>query len=303
MLLPDPKGTGNQVTPVDADDALERAVMSLVGDVATYKPGAKVVVFEGGGATQFDVEMVSALFPSFADQSNLISGGNKPMVRMLHEVLNEARTSGALPFDVFSIVDMDLDPNLDRTSSPNALSWDVYHIENYLLEPVHINRVLADSLGNDNPLMSEDEVDEALRGCAQTIMHKMVQHKLELHANEKLVAALDLGADPNSDDIAGELSDAIKRSFERISVEIGSSLSASELTSQEKEIRTAFEGDLDTGKWRKSFRGRDILSRFAGKYLSGTRYEHFRNLILSDMRRHGFEPEGMKHTIDRISSA
>lgn len=45
----------NQVTEVIATDGLERAVLALVGDLAAYKPRAKVVLFEGGGDSEVDV--------------------------------------------------------------------------------------------------------------------------------------------------------------------------------------------------------------------------------------------------------
>ena len=83
--------------------------MDLVGDLATYRPGAKVVIFEGGGDTEFDVTMTSALFPEFATSVNMISGTNKGRVRELHLLLERAASRKALPAKFFSIVDRDSD--------------------------------------------------------------------------------------------------------------------------------------------------------------------------------------------------
>ncbi|MEH2331263.1 AAA family ATPase [Nostoc sp.] len=76
----------NQATVVKADEDVERIIIDLVGDLAAYRPGAKIVIFEGGGNTEFDRWMVSQLFPKFSDAVNFISGGNKRRVADLYEV-------------------------------------------------------------------------------------------------------------------------------------------------------------------------------------------------------------------------
>jgi hypothetical protein len=47
-------GTTEQVSRINANEALERAVIDLVGEVADYRPGGKVLIVEGGGDTEFD---------------------------------------------------------------------------------------------------------------------------------------------------------------------------------------------------------------------------------------------------------
>lgn len=70
----------NQVHPIIATEDVERAVISLVGDLATYRPGAKVVIFEGSDS-EFDLKMTCTLFPELQASVNLISGGNKRRTR------------------------------------------------------------------------------------------------------------------------------------------------------------------------------------------------------------------------------
>jgi hypothetical protein len=125
-------GTQNQVRRISVGADVERATIDLVGDLAAYKPGAKVVIFEGGGDVAFDVAMTTALFPDFAAKVNMISGTNKGRVRQLHMLLERAASEAALPAKFFSICDRDSDPISDTVAS--ALTWDAYHIENYLLE-------------------------------------------------------------------------------------------------------------------------------------------------------------------------
>ena len=143
MQPPDRAATPNQVTSMTALDHVERVVIDLVGDLAAYRPGAKIVLFEGGGDTDFDVRMTCSLFPRFQTAVNPISSGNKRRVHDLYEVLEEARKKGVVPGMFFSITDRDSDPGLPAETS-RQLSWDVYHIENYLLEPKYIMGVLKD---------------------------------------------------------------------------------------------------------------------------------------------------------------
>jgi AAA domain, putative AbiEii toxin, Type IV TA system len=77
----------NQATLVEPGDEIEQLVIELVGDLAAYRPGAKVVLFEGGGDVEFDVRMVGRLFPEFDTAVNAIAAGGKREVGALHGVL------------------------------------------------------------------------------------------------------------------------------------------------------------------------------------------------------------------------
>ena len=114
--------------------------MDLAGDLASYSPGAKVVVFEGGGDSEFDLRMTCTLFPELQGVVNPIPGGDKARVRELHELLQ--RATGDLAMRFFAIVDRDSDSV--PASSVNVFEWDVYHIENYLLHPKYVCSVSID---------------------------------------------------------------------------------------------------------------------------------------------------------------
>jgi hypothetical protein len=76
-----------QLRPLTATADLDLALVDLVGDLASYRPSGKVVIFEGGGDSEFDRTVVGALFPELQGKANLISGSNKARVRALHETL------------------------------------------------------------------------------------------------------------------------------------------------------------------------------------------------------------------------
>ena len=68
---------GNQATKVMLDDDVERALVDLVGDLAAYRPHAKVVVLEGTSQDGFDEKLIRRLFPDFAKKVNLVSAESK----------------------------------------------------------------------------------------------------------------------------------------------------------------------------------------------------------------------------------
>jgi len=100
----------NQSVAVIADDDVERVMISLVGDLASYRPHGKVVILEGKAEHGFDVTMVKRLFPDFARRVNLISGGHK-------QSETYTRPSNPLPRRLESRID-------------SLLSWTRMHCQN-----------------------------------------------------------------------------------------------------------------------------------------------------------------------------
>jgi hypothetical protein len=292
----------NQVTRIHAEEDLDRAIMDLVGDLATYRPGAKVVILEGGGDSDFDLYMVTSLFPDFQNEVNPVSAGNKSRVIQLNEVLRNAKKEGAIPASFYAIVDKDTDePTLSATDG--VYCWDRYHIENYLLEPRFILQAIQDSLGLQSPFESESEVEEALRNCAEATQPSLVRESLESYVNKKIVAQINTRSDPHSDKVLDNLKQAIENSIERITKVNEEDLSAEALERAKAKLEEKLDGDLKTGEWRRNFRGRDILRLFVGRYVSGTKYEVFRNLIISKMRDRNYRPPEMEDVIQAIVDA
>lgn len=291
-----PKGQ-SQLKPLSATADLELALVDLVGDLAAYRPGGKVVIFEGGGDSDFDQRVTSTLFPKLQAQANLISGSNKIRVRALQETLEIATQRGQLPFQFFSVTDRDSGPP-PSSSSVNVFSWDVYHIENYFLDPEFISRVLS-SL-NMGSTLSEEAIWDELRQCAQDTLPQLIRHELAESANAALVGAINIGTDPKGADLANLLHMSITRSLERLKDVCSTSLTKGVLESKEAELRSTYNESLADGTWIAKCRGRDILKRFAGKHAASVSYEVFRNLLLSQMKDHGHRPKGMSVVVERI---
>lgn len=287
-----------QLRPLMATADLDLALVDLVGDLAAYRPSGKVVIFEGGGDSDFDRRVTAGLFPELQAKANLVSGTNKARVRALHETLETAAQQGQLPFQFFAVTDRDSDREDIPTNSINVFSWDVYHIENYFLEVRYIQGVLK-SLGV-RTVPSEEQVLDDLRSCAAETLPQLVRHELAEFANTTLIRSINVSTDPKKGDLAQELYSAVHRSTERFQSEASEQLSLEAIRQKEQKLRTEFESNLGDGSWIETFRGRDILRRFAGKSSVSVPYEVFRNLILSRMQDDGYQPNGMKEVIDKI---
>lgn len=288
----------SQLKPLLATADLELALVDLVGDLAAYRPGGKVVIFEGGGDSDFDQKMASMLFPELVQQANLISGSNKIRVRALHETLERVEQKGQLPFKFYSITDRDSGPDTAATKSVNSYSWDVYHIENYLLSPKHIQSVL-EALGH-KAFASEDVLWDELRTCATETLPQLLRHELSIMANDLLIGTLNTSTDPKGGNLPRLLAEAVGRSIDRMAAVKESRLTEGHLSSAEQDARERYNGSLADGSWTTVMRGRDVLRRFCGKHAPSVTYEVFRNLLISRMKDDGFRPTGMDAVVKRI---
>lgn len=289
--------TVEQIKPLQGVEEVERAVISLIGDLASYRPGEKVVIFEGGGDTEFDISMTTDLFPDLSKRANVISGGNKQRVRDLHDVLQLAAESKKIPFKVFSIVDRDGEKLPEKGSK--RLMWDVYHIENYLLEPYFIKAVAKDATGID--LGTDTAVYDALRVCASGSLPNLVRHELLAHADLVLTRAITPRPDRGTK-VAASLDKAIATAISRVTSARETELSLAKLIDKASTLHKKYEADLATSRWISTFRGREILRAFVSEHLKGKiTYELFRNLIVAKMRDADYKPKGMQAVINQIA--
>ncbi|MCY3627057.1 MAG: AAA family ATPase [Gammaproteobacteria bacterium] len=171
----------NQILEITGKKEEENAILELIGDIAGYRPGGKVVVFEGEDS-EFDKRMTAKLFPNFDRKMNFVSGGNRATVRRLHEVIDaQSEEGGRL---TFSIVDKDDIVSEDANESRGMYTWDVYHIENFLLEPKYILEVLRRVSLEGSAFESEAEVEKILRSIAEEQVESMVEARIRTHTQQ-----------------------------------------------------------------------------------------------------------------------
>lgn len=293
-------GMGNQALRIQADDELDRAVIDLVGDLATYKPNAKVVILEGGGDTEFDVRMVSRLFPEFAQNVNLVSGGGKRRVRDLYDIFSDTAAKAGLSEKFYAIVDRD--SAIEAVpSEADVMEWDRYHIESYLLEPRFILSAI-DAVSLQPKALETSDVLDALKAAATALVHRLVLEKLQSEVNRQLVRELSIGASNGTSSPAQDLLPSIKGSAERLGAVAAEFLESSVLQDLEASYRDELELSLETDKWQTIFPGRLVLNAFVDEHVPGVNYEAFRNLILDQMVDDRYVPQGMEKVLSSIDA-
>jgi len=290
----------NQALPVRADDELERAIIDLVGDLATYKPHAKVVILEGA-ASEFDRLMVSRLFPRFAQEVNILSGGGRGRVEGLYKLLAEASATVGLGDRFFAIVDRDTGP----PKAPDATTihtWDRYHIENYLLEPKYVLAAI-EALVTSSPLSTVENVSEALAASARKGINRLILQELITHANRRMVSEIAIGAPRDASNPVSDLRPSIEGSAQRVETAAAELLEEGHLDEVAKAVADELEAALLSDEWVSRFPGRAVLSDFVSEHVPGVSYESFRNLVIDQMIDDAFEPSGMSSVIEAIDAA
>lgn len=288
----------SQLRPLVASKDLDLVMTDLVGDLASYRPGGKGVIFEGGGDSDFDKSFVATLFSEETKGINLISGSNKAKVKALHEVLSRAHERGDLPTKFYAVVDRDSERPEPQAGGVTEFHWDVYHIENYLLEP----QFIADSMNSFQlrGAVNATQVLEKLSDAARKVVPNVIIHRLREYANAAIVSAINLKFDPDTQNVSSKLREAIERSYTRIQKSVVEKLSEENLLVEEERFRKEIETSFANGTWKSILPGREILKQFVGMQEIPTNYDAFRNIIVTRMSSAGFKPEGMRIIIDKI---
>ena len=290
----------NQIQEISGRREEENAILEMIGDIAGYRPGGKIVVFEGEGS-EFDKRMTAKLFPAFDRKMNFVSGGNRATVRRLHEVLD---TQSDQSRTTFSIVDMDDAAHVDADEERGMYTWDVYHIENYLLEPSVILEVL-DRISLDGSAFENDrEVEEALQVIAKGQIEDMVEDWVRAKAHSAIREAIRLkDGTKGESDAAAKVARRVDESAHRISMLVKTELSSEQLQSIAEKRRENLAAALDDPtEWKRVFRGRDILSTFTARFCKGHSYQAIRDMIVNRMSERGHRPPGMLRILAAIEN-
>lgn len=290
----------NQIQEISGRREEENAILEMIGDIAGYRPGGKIVVFEGE-QSEFDKRMTAKLFPAFDRKMNFVSGGNKATVRRLHQALDSQPDRNRM---TFSIVDRDDSAKEDSDEDRGMYTWDVYHIENYLLEPSVIFDVMSRTSLDGTAFENEREVEEALKAIAQDHIEHMVEDWVRARAHQAIRDAIKLKDGTDTIDPAKKVARKVEESAYRISRLVERELSPENLESVSDERRRALTLALrDPAEWKRVFRGRDILATFTKLYGKGMSYQAIRDMIVNAMSERGHRPSGMVRILAAIDNA
>ena len=258
------------------------------------------MVFEGEGS-EFDKRMTAKLFPVFDRKMNFVSGGNRATVRRLHEVLDAQSDRNRT---TFSIVDRDDAAHLDANEDRGMFTWDVYHIENYLLEPGIILEVLNRTSLDGTAFENEEEVEEVLKAIAEEHAEGMVEDWVRGRAHRAIREVIRLKDGSEGIDAGVKVARKVEESAYRMSQLVKKDLSSEQLGAMATERRAGLTAALnDSVEWKKVFRGRDILSTFTARYGKGLSYQAMRDMIVNAMSERGLRPSGMLRILAAIDNA
>lgn len=280
-----------------SETEIETALIDLIGDISSYQHGNKVVIFEGLDS-EFDKKMTNTLFPEFENSINSISAGSKTNVTNVQNILKAASEDGIISKKFISIVDKDSEKVMNDLESLE-FTWDVYHIENYLLNETFIFKILTDLDLLTTSVDSEEKILKQLKECARTILNFHIRHELYLFVSHEMQSSFRSKINENNS-LSDEYYATVENTINEIESKKLHSLSKKELFKKEKLTKNKFENALKDTSWKSVFNGRNILKSFVGKHCDGIRYEQFRNLLISKMKHEKYQPEGMKNVIDEI---
>jgi len=230
----------------------------------------------------------------------LVSGGNKARVRDLYSALGEAAAQAGIRNRFFSIVDNDFSERLSADpGSKSEFTWDVYHIENYLLDAGSIRAATTALLGNDL-FGNEANVLASLRTCAEELLDSLVLELLQNEVNSLLIRAVRVGGPPDTKSPAADLLPSVRGSIERVA-SLQQQMGLADLEIMASHHRGSLEAGLRDDGWLRTFPGRSLMRRFSAKHLEGRVYASvFHNTVLDKMVERKVEPASMKAVFGRI---
>lgn len=289
---------GNQLERV-TEDSVYRAIVNMIGEATAYVPGKKIVVFEGGGEANFDIEMCRTLFPELMSQINAIPGGGKVSVSRLRDALSRlSGMSTGFKDNVWAIRDKDFDTASEREDQ--VVNWDRYHIENYLMDEEVIAAVVTTLGGKAKALSDPAKVSMWLRERAMRMADDLAQerltHELFLEIREKS----QLRVDPtNYATSCEEKLQAVCEDMAGLASKWNAAALEARLAVHKAQLREALEGE----GWRSTFPGRSLIGALAREIKGGLDRDMLRSLLLHKLREMGREPASMRQVLQAVLDA
>jgi len=206
-----------------------------------------------------------------------------------------------LPNRFFAVVDRDRQPT-DKDDT-TVLSWDVYHIENYLLHAESLRRAANSLLSPSRQIATDEQVMSLLRNSAERSVNTQVMELVQAEVNRQLVSTIAIGGPPDSSDAAADLVPSIEGSVKRFN-EAAGEIGLERLREMAERHRAELTRALETDEWARDFPGRPILRQFVDAIFNGKiAYSLFVNAVLDKMAEASVQPEGMRTVLRRIVDA
>lgn len=293
---------GNQLRKIDHRNDVDRLCIELVGDLAAYRPGEKIIILEGANKGT-DVQIVDKLFPDIRKEATVVGGGSRRNVTELRQILNELAAKGEDEQRVWAITDEDAD-EADENSGQGlkqVVKWDRYHIENYLLEEKYIVAALetlelSDLSSSDRLATLRSEIKQVCKEMAKDFAIEKVAGKISRQIRRiGFIDTKELGQSVH-ETLAKRAEEKVRHIQNTVAQQATKQRIEAEITEEERRLVKS----ISSTNWKKFFRGRDVLRRFCATRRENLRYETLRNVIVNEMARDGYRPMGMQKALNSI---
>lgn len=145
-----------------------------------------------------------------------------------------------------------LTPQLETLA---ALRWPSYHIENYLIQPRFILKVLQDVGRAAGAVSTSSMILQALRVSAVKTIPSLIRHRLQMKIDRQIRRAVELRIDRTSSDVGPAMADAVDRSLKRLRAEAFAGLSGDEIRRLAIELDAEARAEIACGDTALSRKG------------------------------------------------
>jgi len=269
---------GNQLTRVTHDEKLHAVLSELMGSRGIVSFNQRIVFIEGEDASA-DRDIYEAAYPPSKYNVSFVPAGNSATVYRTAEQVNALLTASVGFQQYFSIVDGDIERlESEPTVGNRIFRLPVYHVENLLLtDDNEILAVTRSILGPKCPYTTSEQVEDDLKKLVLSDAHLKPYTKALINA--RIAQA------------AKAASDAVYKQKAAASTQSGTL----EYSVIEKEAKEILLSAIDNGTWRSRCKGRELLRAYCSQH--GLKYEHFRNLLISNMKG---PPQDLADIMDKI---
>ena len=293
----------NQLQKLDRGSNLEAILIDLVGDLASYRPEGKTVLLEGENG-RFDEKMVRRLFPELANRVNFVSAGTKSNVQKLQDTIASMKEKGQIQGEVWSIIDPDEELwNREPQKRGQTREWDVYHIENYLLEPEFILKALQTIDLECGRLSSARDVERLLETSAEKNIPQLVSNRMnnriwrDFRKDLPKVETKSEGAqEANLEGLRTSITESVSRIQQQATLWNTADRLEKEFEKERMNLQLAWE----KGDWRNKFSGRKILQTFCGELKMNVEADNLRIAIVGEMAKEGYQPPGIARIFEEM---
>jgi len=284
----------SQAQRVFSSEDMRQALSDLVGEVGLVTLNRKVVFLEGSGS-QIDRYILETLYEDQLDKLRFVSCGSaKGYTRVSTKILDLLSQASEFNF-FYAIRDRDFMTEGERSrveerGSGRLWVWDVYHIENYLLNWPVLLQAARGLCGPACQFADSQQVKETCHRIAQDMADKFLAQRLDHYVLE-VFERPERNVDPSRPAAHA------KEIGEDLVGAIGKRLSEQEIddwaATEEQHIATA----LNNGTWVQLLPGRPILRQLAGEL--NVRYEQLRNIAVARLKDEG-APQGVHQIMECI---